>query len=246
MKHYLERPDTFRFFKGPLLVAASLLGLPALIFLRYRLGERSLPILGFYMLLMMTGALFAGVMLADIASPTPLFLVVVGAATVLGIAHRVQIALRKRRGVLIHSYWMGGSWMYLIFNRLTAFLPFHMKEATFQRFVEPLVLAFVVGLPLTAVDQVVGGFFVVSGMFLLLWEQIEHDIAYNYLLDIIDASIESDAMNEMVTSIKTPGQRVTGRTPFTRAIPTWAKESQQQWQQRAMAALDAVHNGTGD
>jgi hypothetical protein len=171
------------------MVLLSWLSVTLELFVRFNFGERYLSWLRLFLGLMIMELttlvprmIFA--MIPFLGGPTgsfsPLFF---RAAICLGIYHQWRIWRRNRQGIAWHSNSFGVS-------RLS-FLP--VSDWMLYRFVEP-GLCFIAGMLIKSVDPVTGIWVILASVALFVKNQMVFNAQRGRLLDVIDARIESAAM----------------------------------------------------
>lgn len=171
------------------MVLLSWLSVTLELFVRFNFGERYLSWLRLFLGLMIMELttlvprmLFA--MIPFLGGPTeslsPLFL---RAAMCLGLYHQWRIWRRNRQGIAWHSNSFGVS-------RLS-FL--RVNDWILYRFIEP-GLCFIAGLLIKSVDPVTGIWVILASLSLFIKNQMVFNAQRGRLLDVIDARIESAAM----------------------------------------------------
>lgn len=158
------------------LFAARTLGASVVVFLRRNFGERYLGAPGAAVLIAVP--LFITAWPGFDVRPLIWFLGVYFYACVV---HRIVIVRRKRRGVVLHSYYGGDSLLRRFFPR--------MSESTIRRGLEPLV-AMIVGLLLMPLNEPLGHYVLLAGCSLFFSESVNDGMQREHVQRMHDAVAE--------------------------------------------------------
>lgn len=155
------------------------------VFLHTRFGQRYLSV----EIAIVVSTLCAAMILI----PSPFFKLLGGLFPVLAAVHLIAAALRARRGIHIHSRYTGEPhffWWYL-----RRWVP--IDEIVVKRWLEPgllLILAFI----MHYVDPVFAPFLAGCGVSLAIRVSLEYRRWRERLLDMLDAQLEAELMNESI------------------------------------------------
>lgn len=207
----------------------SLLALPALsllVFLRFKLGLRQVPLIKingigvFVMILPIFGSSVPKVHGIGIATEgvEGYFYAFGLAVIVAGAAQRWYHTRLLKQGKLWHSYSLGRSW----FEFLLPFLPAFWVRAT----IDPL-FAFIVSLIVSAsFSPLLGGWIMWGAIGIFSLEMWVRDQQFNQLLDMVDGFCDAQAQSQSATLFTGSGEESTAATPKplsieeTAGIPT--------------------------
>lgn len=189
----------------------NLCALTVLVFLRHRLGYRLLNPLA---LMVMTFALFV---LASFKRHTPnpqalmLFAVVMCAV---GIAKRFKRWIDARRGIRIHSYYIGDS----IFE-CRWFPQFLLHNRRFTRFFDSFV-CLGAGIAVFEFSPVLGGWLIFCGFCVRALEAQAYQQQFERDLDTVDGLIMSGVQSETVDRFSEPSETTQQQSANSPGIPT--------------------------
>jgi hypothetical protein len=164
------------------LLLMRLLSVPAEMVMRVRVGERYLGVTGVLALVLM--GLYAGFCPPDQAAPLGFLMIVYFIRIVV---HRIFcIHRRLRGGPPRHSRYAGQPLLGLVVGRI---------PESIIKWIEPFLLL-AAGLLAFLINKPLGNYLMWSGLGLLGILVVHANLAYNKLLDMIDANLEQQAMAE--------------------------------------------------
>lgn len=218
MHHTQQRPDSFDVtdFRTILNIAQTIMRLLSTtleVFWRSGFGERYFD---FWLYFLMGGLCYGAFLMAVTllslftarASGGPLLNLFFLAVLVMGALHSFEIRARRKRGVTVHSRYSGtshGFW-YVLDPVYRVLFRKRLTQDTIQLWFEPASSYFIASLA-EPISPALSLYVTVAALSMHFSRRIEISRARHQLLDIIDAQLEAEYIEEAIKDERTPEKR---------------------------------------